>query len=117
MMCSLDSTTADTHRLCVRKEFSFYLLIYFTLYLRLCRVFLQLQQVGLRSRCGVWLLIVVASLTVEQGLYGARALVPAAPGLWSLRSRGTRAELLHGMWEPPMGQTPVSCIGRRTLSH
>ena len=26
-------------------------------------------------------------------------------------------ELLHGMWDPPMDQTHVSCIGRQFLYH
>ena len=34
------------HHFCFRKELSFYLLICFIFYLRLCQVFLQLQQVG-----------------------------------------------------------------------
>ena len=64
------------------------------------------------------LLITVASLVTEHGLYRVRASVVAACGLSSYRSRapehrlnslGARAQLLHSMWDlPGPGIKPMS---------
>ena len=67
------------------------------------------------SSCGEWgllfvsvhrLLIAVALLVVEHGLWGTQASVAAARGLSSC---GTQAQLLRGMWNlPGTGIKPMS---------
>ena len=78
------------------------------------------------SSCGEWgplfivvrgPLIEVASLVAEHGLYSAGSAVVAhglsSCGSWALEHRlsscGARAQLLHGMWDPPRpGLEPMS---------
>ena len=97
---------------------AFFFLIVFILF-----IYLFLAVLGLRfcarafSSCGErgplfiavrGLLTIAASLVAEHRLQTRR-----------LSSRGSRAQLLRGMWDPPRpGLEPVSpCIGRQILNH